>query len=328
MKKISHKNVNQSDLKDKNICITLDKNFLLPSMVMFESLFKNSGTLYTIHIIVDDKSWKGYLLLQSFIKKRGITCFLYEVNKEVISLYAKDDGRYTKAVYYILFLSSILPKSIDRILFLDCDLIIFSSIDEIFNLDISNFELAGSDNLVSKEFKEKLGILDDGLYVNSGVLYINLAIWRDKNIEKEFIRVIQNDESEIVYADQCIINIVCRNILFLNDKWNAKMDYTNAWKYGNLEGVIIGHALGRNKPWNNSKHPLKNQYFDFLRLNLSREKKWAMKRNALLNINRFLEQKQYIKIISELLFLVFFPMFPKFAKLYLYNYTKSYNYKI
>jgi lipopolysaccharide biosynthesis glycosyltransferase len=43
----------------KNICLTIDKKVLMPTVVMLESLFHNFGTDYHLHIVIDNRKYIG-----------------------------------------------------------------------------------------------------------------------------------------------------------------------------------------------------------------------------------------------------------------------------
>ena len=92
--------------------------------------------------------------------------------------------------YARLFLSSMLPKNVEKVLYYDCDTIVVNKLDEIWNIDIDNYYVAGVQDTVSNEIKRAVGINEEFKYINAGMLLINLKRWRKDKIEEKFINFI------------------------------------------------------------------------------------------------------------------------------------------
>jgi lipopolysaccharide biosynthesis glycosyltransferase len=308
----------------RNICLTIDKNVLMPTVVMLESLFQNSGTDFHLHIVVDNSQYIGFKWLSKFIIENDARCTIYEPNHTIIEKYSNPDGHYSFATYYILFLASVLPTWIDEILYLDVDLLILGSLDPLFEIDIQKYDLAAVEYESSIAFKNNLGLNANDIYINTGVVLVNLVKWREKNYEDQFFLFYQNNFIRLTFYDQCIINGVCRDILLLDKVYNTRMDRTNFNVIKNIREVRIGHALGQNKPWNNQNHPIKNEYFKYFRLNFKGNKFKIFVLYSLKNCYDHGKSKLRRRLIREILFLFGYPIFPEYAISKFYNFTKKY----
>lgn len=89
----------------------------------------------------------------------------------------------------------------EKVLYLDCDIIVTESLDGLFNLDLKNYPVAAVPDLPTT---------NDGF--NSGVLLINNKYWKENDILNRLIKLTV-EYHEKVYGDQGILNILFK------DKW-------------------------------------------------------------------------------------------------------------
>lgn len=324
----------------KNICITLDKKFTMPAMIMLESLIFNSGVNFEIHMIVDDVNWFGYRDLSNLMKKRGAKVHLHEINQQQISGLILKHGL-SAPLYYRLFVTSILPVDVDQVLFLDCDLIILKDISEVFNNLESEFDLAavdvleidihqnrpwsiGSLDVAISSMKAKFGLQESEAWVNTGVMLINLNRWRKLNYEKEFMLLVEKVANVLNWNDECVINAVCHNKKVLHWNWNARVNLLNSKYSRDLSEIIIAHAIGANKPWNNADHPMREMFFQYFLVNECWQKKLIILKDSLLRLKEHIKLKHLERICLEALFLLTFPLFPRLAIHNFYVFTKKY----
>ena len=109
-----------------------------------------------------------------------------------------------------------LFKDVDKILYIDCDVIATASLAEFFNTDLTG-KLAAVIKDTSCETNQKiLGFKPDEIYFNSGVMLVNLEKFRQDGIEKKLFEV-----SAEGYDDQDSLNIVLKNqTVIVDDTWN------------------------------------------------------------------------------------------------------------
>ena len=152
--------------------------------------------------------------------------------------------------YYRLFIASLFPQY-NKILYLDCDIVVLGDISELYHIELEDHILgAVSDQFVSNtnEFKlyvEKAIGIAPNHYVNAGVLVINLEQFRKNDIEKQFIRLITEYDFDLLDPDQAYLNYLCRDkILYLPNGWNKVPMPLDC--EGNKN--IVHYALYK-KPW-------------------------------------------------------------------------------
>lgn len=107
-------------------------------------------------------------------------------------------------------------------LYLDCDTIVAGSLKELASTDLEGYWAAGAQDTVSKEMRDIIGLQAEERYVNSGVLLMNLELWRKDKVEDKFRECIRQYNGNVPHNDQGIINAVCHeHMKILNIEYNA-----------------------------------------------------------------------------------------------------------
>lgn len=194
------------------------------------------------------------------------------------------DGMYisayfSKEMYYRIMIPEILPQY-DKVIYLDCDIVVLKDISELYATDISNYLLGGIRNLMHEKMKKyiiySLDIKPEK-YINSGVLLINAQKCReDKFMEKSFAML--KKRQDFRYPDQDLINMVARDKIFYFDpRWNFTWHYRHLQESTNTllhleehdmqefleceRNPYILHFTGEIKPWNNVNKYLSDRFW-------------------------------------------------------------------
>lgn len=128
------------------------------------------------------------------------------------------DKSINKSTHYtpyslIRILSDKIEELPEKILYLDCDIIAYGNIEEIFDLDIKDYEIAATRDAIAKN-------MINPNYINSGVVLMNLSnIRKNKCFEKsrELLKI-----RKMIMPDQTAINISCKHKLYMPDKYNEQ----------------------------------------------------------------------------------------------------------
>ncbi|MCD8291575.1 MAG: glycosyltransferase family 8 protein [Prevotella sp.] len=107
-----------------------------------------------------------------------------------------------------LFAADLLPEDIDKVIQLDCDLVIRHPIDELWNLELGNDYCRMINEGHSAKMREVLNIPKEGMYYNSGVVLINLKKWRDDNIGQKCIDYLKMMHGYVPVNAQGVMNAV------------------------------------------------------------------------------------------------------------------------
>ena len=110
----------------------------------------------------------------------------------------------TQATYYRLNLAEILPERIDKVLYLDGDVICRKSLVSLWNTDISQCAVAGGPDASETAFEKEnhLHLQHWNGYFNAGVLLINLRWWREHHSTEAFYSFINEHRDWLRCQDQ------------------------------------------------------------------------------------------------------------------------------
>ena len=238
-----------------NICLSCDNNYVKYAGVVIASILLNSEkdesfVFYILEQNISEDNKKKLLELKK-IKDCEINIItpseeLFESCKNLRTI-----SHITLPAYFRLKIGSLIDAK-DRVLYLDCDLIVNKSLKEVYFTDFQDNFCAGVRDISKK-------------IINSGVLLINLDKWRKDNAEKLIFDYIKRNKNIITTGDQEIINNVFKDkILELPAMWNVQV--LNFYSFSTYEpNQAIIHYIGGSKPWMfGSFMPFKKNFFYYL----------------------------------------------------------------
>lgn len=115
-------------------------------------------------------------------------------------------GRFSLSTYSRLWLSELLPE-IDQVTYIDCDTVFMAGADALLNDRLgSDIALAGVPDAISRHNKRLVGLNPNDLYVNAGVLKINLAFWRENEALPRFLGYLKSKNGRVPHNDQGVLN--------------------------------------------------------------------------------------------------------------------------
>ncbi|MDX2099948.1 MAG: glycosyltransferase family 8 protein [Leptolyngbyaceae cyanobacterium bins.59] len=249
-----------------NVLFCFDRNYEQHFGVAVTSLILNNAAhLQGIYIITDHISPELKAKLEALTQKHKVTFYPYEIDgkKAEVDKF-KIFAHVSAAACYRLLIAEILPPDLEKVLYLDSDLVVNGDLSELYNLDVSNYPVAAFGGKV-RTTKQRLQLKND-YYFNSGVLLINLNLWRQQKVGLRAIDIIKNDPESVLLPDQDAINkVVDGNFLLLDKKWNSQVDSYEFQSQVDGDSVIV-HYIGSLKPWQGwCMAPEKDLYWSYLK---------------------------------------------------------------
>ncbi|MEE0967781.1 MAG: glycosyltransferase family 8 protein [Clostridia bacterium] len=217
--------------KEIPIFFSTDDNYIPYLDVAISSLIANASKDYTYRIIVLNTGLKNENIAKVRINERpGFIIDFIDISERVenIKSHFRNVYHFSIVTYYRLFIASLFPQY-DKIVYLDCDLVVLGDISELYNTPVGDNILgAAPEQYVQNtpEFrhyaKDALDVDPDG-YVNAGVLVINLKEFRKNKIEDKFVGLITKYDFDLLDPDQAYLNYLCRDkIHILPNGWNKE----------------------------------------------------------------------------------------------------------
>lgn len=245
----------QKNKKDVvSLVFAVDDNYAPCLYVALKSIFDNASTKYkyNIYVLNSGLSKLNIKRLCDFNTAYSSIEFIdveEKLNKISDKLFLRD--YFSLATYYRFFIPELFP-SLDKILYLDSDIIVKADISELFFSDIKD-NLAG---VVYEEVMERIKVFGDyveeGLgipckkYFNAGVMLLNLKELRKINVEQKFINLIEKHKFEVT-QDQDYLNVILKDrCSYFDLGWN-KTPFKEV-EFDKKDLKIIHYKLSF-KPW-------------------------------------------------------------------------------
>lgn len=249
-----------------NVCISCDDNYAKYASVVVASILYNAKDEDFLHFyILDGKiSSENKTKILSLEKIKPCRIEFVEVDESKFEIYKQINTHeyITLPAYYRLMLQKLLPK-VKKIIYLDCDIVVNTSLKNLFETDLEDNIIAGVlDARVKHKKKWK-----NTKYINSGMVVFDLEKIRKENIEQQFIEYTKNNTNKIQTGDQEIINCTLEGrIKILPDEWNVQVSgFASRTSFTRHPKII--HYIGYYKPWVfGSCTFFKDLYFKYLQI--------------------------------------------------------------
>ena len=306
-----------------NILCATDDNYVPYCGIMLTSLFENNKEAdINVYILTENLNDINKEKIKKLSK-------IYQQRIEIITVDSEklkdcpiqSDDYVSIATYYRLLAPTLLPQELEKILYLDCDMIVNESIDALYNTDIEDVAVGSvlDEDYLNVTKYMRLEYPQTDYYFNAGVLLINLSYWRRTNVMQRCLNYIKDKKDILTFHDQDTLNYILRNEKReLHTKYNLQTGFL--YKSRKLEQHVIEeideaiykpaiiHYTGLNKPWiYNSNHPYTDAYLHYKSISLWNSNEYIIHnrnrtsiKEAILNIAYKLKiKKRYYNFIIE-----------------------------
>ena len=219
-----------------NVIYSSDENYVQHMAVSMLSLFQTNSRLpqLNVYIISNGISEQSRARLEELANQYHRTIYWIEFGPFRDSLVLDMEWPIAISAYARLFLTKMLPEDCDRILYLDCDTVVCDFLQELWETDMDGKLVGAVMDVVSPAFKKKISLEEDDIYINSGVLLIDLRRWRETAATERFLAYIDQCEGRVPHHDQGTINHVLKGQIYvLSPKFNAMTPHFTS-RYPNL----------------------------------------------------------------------------------------------
>ncbi|WP_430610628.1 glycosyltransferase family 8 protein [Enterococcus sp. DIV0876] len=232
-------------------------------------------TLYSIRQHTQQKEINVYVLQeQTLIKTEELHFFCQQFDMQYhpvvigsgsIFKEAPVSDRYPESIYYRLLAQNYLPKDLERILYLDADILCINDLTPLYQLPLGEALYAAASHAKLTEMttvlnKVRLGNYESEGYFNSGVLLMNLQQLRSEVKESEIAAFIKKNQLNLFLPDQDILNgLYGERIIAVPDhiyNYDVRKNRTyetislGEWRMDwVIEHTALLHFCGKEKPW-------------------------------------------------------------------------------
>lgn len=239
----------------------------------------NPESSITAHLLTEDVTSESAALLEARCSRWGVKVCVYNVSQLIApfaAIYRND--KFHISTNYRLYMADVLPLEIERVLYIDCDMIIRRSLRELYDTPFDGKALlVAPDNFLyqSSALPRKIQHMLREAYFNAGMLVINLTYWRKANISARCLELYAAAPEDYPFPDQDLLNLILRdNVKYVSISYNCQT-YLFRPKYylqphaprpdkTLLSNPHIVHFMCRRKAWApRTLHTYHEDYFKY-----------------------------------------------------------------
>lgn len=212
---------NKAENNTVNIVFICDEKFIIPTVTAITSLIenKNKDSVYAVYVVTNNLSVNSIAIFNKFNNIENVNIKIIEKSVEYSEINTNNiNSNVTKSAILKFELANIL-SNLDKVLYLDGDVIVQKDLVELYNTELTNeYAAVVKDFIAMYKLKpsasERLNISRHE-YFNSGVMLLNLVKIRVDNIVEKLFEYRENSIN--VFMDQDALNVVFGdNVKYLN----------------------------------------------------------------------------------------------------------------
>lgn len=247
-----------------NLLFCVNQKMLGLMSACLKSLLRSGGYgYYDVFVLHSDLEESIQRAMERDFQER-VTFHFLQVPEELFADFP-ETARYPRQIYYRLAAPLLLPRELDRILYLDVDVVAINSLRPFYEVDFESSYFVGCTH--TREFLTKLNqarLQSDKAvaYINTGVLLMNLNVLRQVIRLEEISAYVREHEKALILPDQDILTALYGDKIKLADSllYNLSDRVLNFYNGSHPKekrdvnwvrrNTAIIHYCGRNKPWN------------------------------------------------------------------------------
>lgn len=276
------------ELKVKvNIAYVSSEMYSKYAYISMISLFENNKDIneiliYFIEDNIHENTKKQLIELCEYYNRNIKFISALEIYKSIVNIKSVTTHHKSLNIYASLFLTKI--EDIDRILLIECDVIVNGPIIDLYKTDLENNYMSG----LYMMFPAKYNIYDKNhpWYINGGIILFDLKKMREVESETNIIRYFEKSEG-YESAETALYSLYMDKILPMDPKYHlipemlffnqkqrevlnsSKEYYSNTIIETAIKNPVMIHYANSfyGRPWQKKcTHPLKNVYLNYMEL--------------------------------------------------------------
>lgn len=244
------------------VACVIEGDYVPHTAAMLHSLLSSAGPARVHYLHGSDFSARDAGQLEEMVERDGGVISYVPVPNELLAG-LPTEGFTGGATWYRIFLPDLLP-SLQRVLFLDADLIVRKPLDGLWDVDLDGAYVAAVTNVLPRHYEKMLveAGFDIDTYFNAGVMLLDLERMRRDGCAEEMRSYGLSHADSLVVREQDTLNAVLGGRrLSLEPRWNCMNSFfVYPWASEHFDGdqladaksdPVIRHFEGPlwNKPW-------------------------------------------------------------------------------
>lgn len=266
-------------MQDKiTILLSADERYARHCAITILSILSNTASARNIHfsILTPDFSRNSTENLEKLCQIFGATISFIAVDLERFSSLPSFHEHFNLNNYSRIC-GPELCKDCNRLVYLDCDLLVLGDIAELFDYQLNDKPIGAVPHVslpYQRIFVESFFLDEIDIYFNSGVLLIDATWWREKDCTSMILSIANEHREKLHFADQDAFNaLFWGNYFHLPGVWNVEARLYKEKILGlpqtaettkRMQAPKIIHYTGADKPWSSRKYiPKREIYLEY-----------------------------------------------------------------
>lgn len=267
-----------------HIAMISDDGYVMPTSVAIHSLRKSkkNSTRYEIHIISSEMSRSNIEFLESQ-SSDDVNISVFKPKFDLSNIKLKNANSAilsaTPAALY-KFAFGIVFSELERVIYIDGDLIVNDDLTDLFGIDLDGYPLAAVPDSGQIYYKHAM-VRSVDKYFNSGVMLIDCKKFRDNNYYDDLVKAKNEIENSLLMDQDAFNRVFDKNYFILPIRYNflhvnlnrAKGKYSiedinslYGTEYSDFHQIVddaaIIHFSSKDKPWKCSQEILGRPWYE------------------------------------------------------------------
>jgi lipopolysaccharide biosynthesis glycosyltransferase len=242
-----------------HVVLTFDGNFWAPAFALMRSICLSTKRRADLrfHLCVQGVGDECRADLSEIETEFGGRLYYYDLSQsaEFLTVTAplRLSRRFPPVTYARLLLDRILPASVERVIYLDCDTFVLKPIERLYDQDMHGNPVAAVADpfamriMMGRDMRAKQGIFDPAEpYFNSGVMLIDVKLFGQTDIPARLVELHERGIMDRLYFDQDMLNVIFRG------RWtelNWRFNTIDPRRAQEAMGPYVVHYTGNSRPW-------------------------------------------------------------------------------
>ncbi|MEO7773929.1 MAG: glycosyltransferase [Steroidobacteraceae bacterium] len=257
-----------------HVAVMTDAAYVMPLGTMLTSLCQRLDPAITlcVHVLGDRLTSAHWLQLEACVAHGNVSLHRLDLDGAG-ALGPEFRTRAYEHLSLVTFLRLLLPDllpQLERVLYLDCDLIVCADVHELWQEPLQGAcfgaaierDARGTPIPMASQLRDarSLGVSEVAPLFNMGVMLIDLAAWRRTRLAERAFAYLRAAGPYVLWYDQDALNVCAQgNVLTLAPRWNSQPALALLMP-ASQRGCI--HYLTARKPWNwDYDQPLREPFF-------------------------------------------------------------------
>lgn len=238
-----------------NICVASNQKYLRYLYIMLFSLFENNrNDNITVFLLERNLTPADTAPLNELAQRYGQTIKNIKIDGQRLEK-LPTTAVFSVETYFRLLMPYVLPETVERVLYLDVDILVEGSLRDLYETELGKNLFAVCKDLGLPELDEKRKKLynrpcNDLRYFNGGVMLWDIAAVRKEYELTDFLKAAEEIGYDLPYVDQDLLNyMVYDRVLYLDAyRYNFQIKDVGGDEAERHGDPVIVHFAGRS-PW-------------------------------------------------------------------------------